>query len=178
MRTLVLIICSAGVLAAQETAPVSTESVRDAQLRQLELQRTMLLAMADSMPENLYRDKVTPVQRDFAQQIHHAASAAVFICVRFVGAERPSLPDTAVALNSREGLRGYINATYDFTTQVLQQQHRVDRRPAGGQLPQARHGPAGVRVLLGFRTVTGEVDGRPSHGPPVRRPAPSPPCGV
>ncbi len=127
MRTLVLIVCSAGVLAAQETAPVSTESVRDAQLRQLELQRTMLLAMADSMPEDLYRDKVTPVQRDFAQQIHHATSAAAFICVRFVGVERPSLPDTAVALNSREGLRSHINATYDFTTQVLQQQSEEDR---------------------------------------------------
>ena len=127
MRALVLIVCSAGVLAAQETAPVSAESVRDAQLRQLELQRTMLLAMADSMPEELYRDKVTPVQRDFAQQIHHATSAAVFICVRFVGGERPSLPDTAAALNSREGLTGYINATYDFATQVLQQQSEEDR---------------------------------------------------
>ena len=42
MRALVLIVCSAGVLAAQETVTVSAESVRDAQLRQLELQRTML----------------------------------------------------------------------------------------------------------------------------------------
>jgi hypothetical protein len=127
MRALVLIVCSAGVLAAQETAPVSAESVRDAQLRQLELQRTMLLAMADSMPENLYRDKVTPVQRDFAQQMHHATSAAVFICVRFLGSERPSLPDTAVALNGREGLRDYINAVYDYSTQVLKQQSEEDR---------------------------------------------------
>ena len=127
MRALVFLACSTGVLAAQETAPVSTESVRDAQLRQLELQRTMLLAMADSMPEDLYRDKVTPVQRDFAQQIHHATSAMAFICAGYLTSERPSLPDTAVALNSREGLRGYINAAYDYSTQVLKQQSEENR---------------------------------------------------
>jgi hypothetical protein len=120
-------VCSAGVLAGQETVTVSAESVRDAQARQLQLQRSMLLAMADSMPEDLYRDKVTPVQRDFAQQIHHATSVIAFICVRFLGAERASLPDTAVALNSREGLRGYVNAVYDYATQVLDQQSEEDR---------------------------------------------------
>jgi hypothetical protein len=127
MRALVLIVCSAGVLAAQETVTVSAESVRDAQLRQLELQRTMLLAMADSMPENLYRDKVTPIQRDFAQQLFHGTSVIAFICVRFMGAERPTVPDTAVVFNSREGLTSYINATYDFATQVLNGQSEEDR---------------------------------------------------
>ncbi|UCF40700.1 MAG: hypothetical protein JSW43_13415 [Gemmatimonadota bacterium] len=132
LRVLVLLACSAGVLAAQETVLPSPESLRDVQLRQLELQRTMLLAMADSMPEGLYRDKVTPVQRDFAQQIHHAASSTAFISARYMTSERPSLPDTAVALNSREGLTGYINAVYDFATQVLTQQSEEDRAVVTG----------------------------------------------
>ena len=66
----------AAPLAAQQPPPVPMpESYRETQLRMLGLQRRVLLSMVDSMPEALYRDKVTPVQRDFAQQIHHAASA-------------------------------------------------------------------------------------------------------
>jgi hypothetical protein len=132
LRALVLLACTTGVLAAQETVAPNPETVRDAQMRQLELQRTMLLAMADSMPEGLYRDKVMPVQRDFAQHVHHAASAMVFICVRFMGAERPSLPDTSVALNSREALTGYVNAAYDFAVQELRQQSEEDRAVVTG----------------------------------------------
>jgi len=132
LRVLVLLACSAGVLTAQETVLPSPESLRDVQLRQLELQRTMLLAMADSMPEGLYRDKVTPVQRDFAQQIHHAASSLVFITARYMASEPPSLPDTAVAFNSREGLTGYVNAAYDFATQVLTRQSEEDRAAVTG----------------------------------------------
>ncbi len=132
LRSLVLLLCSAGVLAAQETVAPNPETVRDAQMRQLELQRTMLLAMADSMPENLYRDKVMPVQRDFAQQIHHGASVIAFICTRFMGAEQPSLPDTSVVFNSREGLTGYINAVYDHAAQVLREQSEEERAVVTG----------------------------------------------
>lgn len=132
LRALVLLACSTGMLAAQETVPPSPENVRAAQLRKLELQRTMLLAMVDSMPENLYRDRVTPLQRDFAQQVHHATSAMAFICARYLTSERPSLPDTAVALNSREGLRGYVNAAYDFSMQALRQQSEEDRAVVTG----------------------------------------------
>ena len=57
----------------------SSGTPRDVQLKMLEHQRKVLLQMVDSMPERLYRDKVTPVQRDFAQQIHHAAGSAAFI---------------------------------------------------------------------------------------------------
>ena len=39
------------------------ESYRQVQLSALELQRRLLLAMADSMPETEYRDKMTPIQR-------------------------------------------------------------------------------------------------------------------
>jgi hypothetical protein len=132
LRALVLLACTTGVLAAQETVAPNLETVRDAQMRQLELQRTMLLAMADSMPEGLYRDKVMPVQRDFAQQLHHGASVIAFICVRYMDAERPSLTDTSIALNSREGLTGYINAVYDHAAQVLQQQSDADRAVVTG----------------------------------------------
>ena len=62
------------------------ESYRQVQVNALELQRSLLLAMADSMPERLYRDKVTPIQRDFAQQLGHAAGALAFIVSRFIGA--------------------------------------------------------------------------------------------
>ncbi len=104
------------------------ESYRQVQLSALQLQRRSLLAMADSMPESLYRDKVTPVQRDFASQIHHCAVPFAMFLPRFMGSPAPTgLPDTATALNSRAGLRAYINGVYDYAEGVLRNQSAADR---------------------------------------------------
>ena len=82
--------------AAAAAADVGTP--RATQMAMLEHQRSMLLRMADSMPERLYRDKATPEQRDFAQQIHHAASAAAMISQMTMKGTKPTLPDTARSL--------------------------------------------------------------------------------
>lgn len=182
MRTVHVLIaaaCAAMPLAAQE-APPSTpmpEAYRGVQARMLKLQRSLLLAMADSMPESLYRDRATPVQRDFAQQIHHAASAVAGITARYMGTPMPSLPDTASAFGSRAGLTAFINGAFDYAEggaespndgesrgdrELLRADadpavaglgrspptHTVDRRPDRRQLPQAQYGPARIRILL------------------------------
>ena len=123
LLTLLIVTFAPAALPAQRPPPVPMpEAYRETQLRMLQLQRSLLLAMADSMPESLYRDKVTPVQRDFAQQIHHAANAVVGITARYMGVRMPALPDTAAALNTRVGLRAYINAAFDFAEGVLRSQ--------------------------------------------------------
>ena len=91
MRVL-LVVAFTVTVTANAFAQGMPESYREVQLRMLETQRSLLIAMADSMPENLYRDKVTPIQRDFAQQIHHSAGALAFIATRYFGAEMPALP--------------------------------------------------------------------------------------
>jgi hypothetical protein len=112
--------------ALASTAPAlsaqSGENPREIQLRALEHQRKFLLSMADSMPERLYRDKATPAQRDFAQQIHHAAGAAAFVVSQTFGSQRPTLPDTATAFNSRAGLRAFVNAAFDHMVQLQKSQ--------------------------------------------------------
>jgi hypothetical protein len=115
------------VLTVPARAQDMPESYRAVQMRALELQRRSLLAMADSMPERLYRDKATPVQRDFAQQLAHVPGSMTFIVGQFIGAPRPQLPDTAVAFNSRAGMRSYINAAYDWAAGVLRNQTAADR---------------------------------------------------
>ncbi len=133
ITTLAAFACVTSAAVAQEAAPVPMpESYREVQLSMLELQRSMLLAMADSMPEQWYRESVTPVQRDFAQQLHHATSTIVWICGRFFGADPISLPDTSVVLNSREGLTNYINAVYDYAVAVLADQAADDRATVVG----------------------------------------------
>jgi hypothetical protein len=102
---------------------LTPETHREYQLRMLEHQRKFLLAMADSMPEKLYRDRAAQGQRDFAQQIHHAAGGAVFVASQAMKpSSPPSLPDTAKALNSRAGLRSAINAAFDHLAGVLKAQ--------------------------------------------------------
>jgi hypothetical protein len=122
--------CATTPLAAQQPQSRGTqmpESYRAVQMRMLKLQRSLLLAMADSMPESLYRDRVTPVQRDFAQQIHHAASAVAGITARYMETPMPSLPDTAVTFGSRAGLTQFINGAYDYAESVLKAQTAASR---------------------------------------------------
>jgi hypothetical protein len=110
-------------LAAQDMP----ESYKRVQLSALDAQRRMLLTMVDSMPERLYRDAATPGQRDFAQQITHVAGTLPFALGRFMSAQAPTLPDTAAYLNSRDGLRSYINTVYDWAAGVLRNQSSADR---------------------------------------------------
>lgn len=130
MRTALTAVLTALVVGPALAQPSSSQAMppgyREVAKRKLEVQRTLLLAMADSMPENLYRDKATPTQRDFAQQVAHVAQGAVGICARYIGGERPQLPDTAVAYSSREGLKSLINQAYDFTVQTLENQPDED----------------------------------------------------
>ena len=93
----------------------------------LEHSRKLLLAMADSMPERLYRDKATPAQRDFAQQVHHAAGAAAMISRQTMGGPALSLPDTGKALNTRAGLKSFIDASYDYAAGLLKGQTAASR---------------------------------------------------
>lgn len=123
----VLLASGLAVLAVPAAAQDMPDSYREVQMRALENQRRAVLTMVDSMPERLYRDKVTPVQRDFAQQIEHVAGTFPFALARFMNASRPQLPDSAQYLNSRAGLRGYVNACFDDAAGVLRNQSAADR---------------------------------------------------
>jgi hypothetical protein len=125
----------AGSAAAQQAPPIQQSfpmppEYRDIQLRAQETQRTLLLSMVDSMPEQFYRDAAAPGQRDFAQQIHHAANADIYIVARYVLGwdSLPFRPDTAAILNSRAGLRGFVNSAYDFSIGVLKHEPADDRQ--------------------------------------------------
>ncbi|MEO8450109.1 MAG: hypothetical protein ABI647_09985 [Gemmatimonadota bacterium] len=114
-----------------ETAPATFSMAKDyraVQLSALKAQRKLLLSFADSMPERLYRDKVTPVQRDFAQQVAHVAGAVGPISSMWIkGVPSKEVPGTAAILNSRAGLKQYINVQYDAAEQLLTSQSDADR---------------------------------------------------
>lgn len=103
------------------------EAYKQVQMSALELQRHLLLAMADSMPERLYRQHATPIQRDFAQQIEHAAGSVAEVLGATIHAHGPAPMDTAQYLNSRTGLKSFINAQYDWAEGVLHNQSATER---------------------------------------------------
>ena len=121
LRTALLILAALAAVPAPAGAQAAA-SPRDYQLRMLEHQRKFLLAMADSMPERLYRDRATPEQRNFAQQVHHAASAVAFIASTTMNGPKLALPDTAAAFRNRAGLRGFVDAAYDYAGTLLRDQ--------------------------------------------------------
>jgi hypothetical protein len=137
-RPLVLAVCLAvpSTLLAQPQTPKTeppayaiAKEYRAVQASALQAQRKLLLSFADSMPERLYRDKATPEQRDFAQQMHHMARAAGFIgSLLQAGGPRPQSADDSVkAISSRAGLKAYITQEFDYLDGLLKSQSDTDR---------------------------------------------------
>lgn len=129
----------AGLTVTVAAGAQSTGTPRDVQLKMLEHQRKVLLQMVDSMPERLYRDRVTPVQRDFAGQIHHAAGAVASIARATMNGADMTLPDTATVFNTRAGLRSFVTVAYDYAANLLTSQSDASRAETanlfGQQMP-------------------------------------------
>jgi hypothetical protein len=132
---LLALLTSHSPLLTQQAAPIRQAfpmpaEYRDIQIRAQETQRRLLLSMVDSMPERLYRTAAAVGQRDFAQQIHHAANANQYIVSRYIlGWDTlPIRPDTAAIFSSRAGLRGFVTASYEFSLRALRQQTPEDRQ--------------------------------------------------
>jgi hypothetical protein len=122
-------------LAAQQAPPIRQAfpmpaEYRDIQIRAQETQRNLLLSMVDSMPERLFRLAAAPGQRDFAQQIHHAANADMYIVSHYILGwdSLPFRPDTVAIFNSRSGLRDFVSRAYTFSLQTLKSQDGDDRQ--------------------------------------------------
>ena len=125
---------SAVTLAAQpkppETGPAKftmAKEYRAVQQAALKSQRKLLLSFADSMPERLYRDRATPVQRSFSEQVHHVVVSGMFIASRFIKGQPYADADTAKVLNSRTDLKKYIAERYDLLDQMIAEQSDADR---------------------------------------------------
>ena len=129
MRKLLLTLALAAVAApvmAQDPMPASYKGV---QLAALKEQRRLLLSFADSMAESHYREKATPAQRSFAEQVQHAAGSAAMIAGGFsrAAASKWTFADTAAANGTRAGLKAYINSAYDFAEAQLAAQTGAER---------------------------------------------------
>ena len=139
MRSLpILVACllaaSVTALVAQpkppETGPAKfamAKEYRAVQQSALKSQRKLLLSFADSMPERLYRDRATPVQRSFSEQVHHVVSSNMFIANMFIKARPYTDADTAQVLNSRADLKRYITERYDALDQMIAEQSDAER---------------------------------------------------
>jgi hypothetical protein len=103
---------------------------REIQVRAQEAQRALLLSMVDSMPEEFYRTRAADGQRDFAQQIHHAANADQYIVAHYILGwdSLPVRSDTGLIFNSRAQLREFVTACYAFSLRVLREQAADDRQ--------------------------------------------------
>lgn len=112
---------------APATLRAQTENPRESQLKMLAYQRKLLLAMADSMPERLYRDKATPTQRDFAQQMYHSANTVYYISLAVLKGPKASMPDSSVALNTKVGMKQFINAAFDYADRVFKSESAANR---------------------------------------------------
>jgi len=116
--------------AHMEVTPISV------QLRQIEWQRSVILEMIDAMPAEHFRDSVTPEQRDFADQLFHAAMVSEFLCEMGILDEAPAPPETDTFRGDAESLKGYITASYGRCEELLadltEEKHAEVIQPFGG----------------------------------------------
>lgn len=139
--TALLLLCTAP-LAAQQTkaptkapahqaavigAPLTPEGVRQLALDQLAYDKSVLIKMADSMPEQFYTESVTPIQRTFAQQIIHCAWAVNAISMMAIKAPGAAGLDSMAALTSRAALKAYVNAAFDAASAFVKAQTAAQR---------------------------------------------------
>lgn len=125
--------CPSRVAPANSTSPLLQVGIefRSLQRNALETQRRLLLKLADSMPEQLYRDRAAPGQRDFAEQLFDVMSTSVLFVHQY-GAIPENVPappnaDTAAVLNTRVGMTAYINSAYAWLTWALDFQRSESR---------------------------------------------------
>lgn len=121
-RTLV----PAVLLTAAAALPLAAQTpadIRAKQLAMLQQEQRMILSMIDSMPQQHFRGRATPSQRDFAMQLFHAAAAFPFIMGRVMGAQPPAgAMDSTAATASKDALRSYVNITYNWASAFLRDQ--------------------------------------------------------
>lgn len=113
-----------------ETGPAKfamAKEYRAVQQSALKAQRKLLVSFADSMPERLYRDRATPAQRSFSEQVHHIVSANLFIANMFLTGRPYTDADTTGVLNSRADLKKCVTERYDVLDQMLTEQTDADR---------------------------------------------------
>jgi len=128
MGVLVALALLPGLAAAQDA-----EAVRASQANMMQTERRMVLAMIDSMPQAYFRDKATPAQRDFAMQLYHAVSAVPFLARTAMGSTVPAfggMRDSTSATASKDALRAFTNAAYDWAGQAVGAQTPAQRLAA------------------------------------------------
>ncbi len=109
--------------AALPLAAQTPADIRAKHQAMLQMEQRMILSFIDSMPQQWFRDRATPPQRDFAMQLFHAAVTYPLALSRFLGA--PSLPnamDSTAATASKDALRGYVNTVYNWSVDFLRHQ--------------------------------------------------------
>ena len=147
LRTAALMLLCAAPLAAQQKAPtkaptkapakaapaavigapLTAEGIRQLALDQLAYDKSVLIKMADSMPEQFYGESVTPIQRTFAQQIIHCAWAVNAISMMALKAPGAAGLDSTAALTTRAGLKAYVNAAFDAASALAKAQTAAQR---------------------------------------------------
>lgn len=104
------------------------EAVRAAQVNMMNVERRMILGMIDAMPDQFFRERATPAQRDFAMQLYHATSAVPFVAR--MAAQVPAMTtmrDSVTATSSKDSLRAFVNATFDWAVSTIRAQTAADR---------------------------------------------------
>jgi hypothetical protein len=101
--------------AGAQSATLNTELLKD-----WTDQKTLMMKIAEAMPEEKYSYKSTPPQRDYGQQILHVAGGNV-VYLRFLGGKAPAPTINRTATSKAEILKA-LGDSFDYGTALIKEQ--------------------------------------------------------
>ena len=109
------------VSAASATHPAAQSANLNAELlKDWTDQKTMMMKIADAMPEEKFSYKSTPAQRDYGQQILHIAGGNVMY-LRFFGGKATAPAINRTAAGKAEILKALADS-FDYGTALIREQ--------------------------------------------------------
>jgi hypothetical protein len=132
--------------AAQEAMPMDEGVLADELLADWESLKTLMVAVAEEMPEENYGFKPTDELRDFGEQVMHVAGAQLGLMGRLDSAATP--PDLGEPAD-KAGFVQALSDSFDFGTEVLsgQTDASLQEKVDGGFLGES------TRVRVVYRTM-------------------------
>lgn len=121
--------CGSGAPPIEEVAPSEApeqssgeETIAGDLVKDWESQRSLLMAIADAMPEDTFDYKSTPAQRSYAEQIMHVASVNVQI-LGLVGGTAVSPSFTSESATTKAEILQALAESYDYGLDLLNEQN-------------------------------------------------------
>ena len=120
--------------------------------------RTLVVGLADAMPEDKFTFKSTPAQRSYAEQVMHIVQTDVML-LGSIGAKTPA-PMVNMKATSKTEVMAALRQSYDFGTAVIKEFNDQQLNERVKSLPFLGPTTTRIRVIYGSMQHSNDIYGQ------------------